>query len=388
MPALQILKALAAETADSPEMRYLLSQVVLEARRAFGDAALAIDPGEVPAEPCGAYLLLGPRNVLIGERSLRAMRDRLAAGVPQVRPIRRSDSGIDLAEPIYTLRAFENVEARFLDACAAGSAPVPALPSPAPAVPAVLIAPAALRAILERVPLPRLLADLALLDAGIAPGPVETAGLCHEFIDYYGEIREDVLPFIPADAREVLEVGCGRGVTGAFLQEKLGCRVTGVELHPEVARDAATRLHRVLVGDLQTLEIPERFDAVLGCEIVEHLPEAEAFLARARDLVRPGGRLVFSIPNVGHWSVADDLLAGRWDYLPIGLLCYTHYRFFTRRTLEDWLGRTGWHRFEIHPQKTELPERFARLEGAASGLGFAIDRESLATKGFYVVVEA
>jgi len=106
MPALQILKALAAETADSPEMRYLLSQVVLEARRAFGDAALAIDPGEVPAEPCGAYLLLGPQNVLIGERSLRAMRDRLAAGVPQVRPIRRTDSGIDLEEPIYTLRAF------------------------------------------------------------------------------------------------------------------------------------------------------------------------------------------------------------------------------------------------------------------------------------------
>ena len=51
--------------------------------------------------------------------------------------------------------------------------------------------------------------------------------------------------------------------------------------------------------------------------------------------VTPGGRLVLSVPNVGHWAVVEDLLAGRWDYLPIGLLCYTHYRFFTRRTLAD-----------------------------------------------------
>lgn len=65
----------------------------------------------------------------------------------------------------------------------------------------------------------------------------------------------------------------------------------------------------------------------------------------------------------------EDLLAGRWDYLPIGLLCYTHYRFFTHRSLGDWLRRSGIERFEIIPQKTELPERFASL-----------------AKGFYVIV--
>jgi hypothetical protein len=80
--------------------------------------------------------------------------------------------------------------------------------------------------------------------------------------------------------------------------------------------------------------------------------------------------------------VVEDLLAGRWDYLPIGLLCYTHYRFFTRRTLEDWLRRSGLERFTLHPQRTELPARFAQLPAP-----FEVDRESLGTKGFYVVVE-
>jgi SAM-dependent methyltransferase len=380
MASLSILKALDPESAGSPEFRYLLSHLVLEARRAFDSVTLVENPTELPPGEADLYLLLGPQNVLLLRASFAAMRERLARGAAQVRPVRLTDSGLSLAEPVYTLRGFERVEARYLALTDENSAA-----PPSSHLPATLLTADALRELLDRTPLDRLLRNP---DApASSTGAVETAGLCHEFIDYYGEVREDVVPFLPPGVRDVLEVGCGRGVTGAFLQRQLGCRVTGVELHPEVAADAATRLHAVLVGDLQTLEIPERFDAVLGCEIVEHLPEAAAFLARAGELIRPGGRIVLSIPNVGHWSVVEDLLAGRWDYLPVGLLCYTHYRFFTRKTLDDWLRRAGWRRFEIHPQTTELPERFDRLAEAGAPIGFALDRESLATKGFYAVLE-
>jgi len=99
--------------------------------------------------------------------------------------------------------------------------------------------------------------------------------------------------------------------------------------------------------------------------------------------VRPGGRIVLSVPNVGHAAIVEDLLAGRWDYLPIGLLCYTHFRFFTRRTLASWLERLGFARYQIVAQTTALAEeRFARLADA-----FEVDLESLRTKGFYVVIE-
>ena len=67
----------------------------------------------------------------------------------------------------------------------------------------------------------------------------------------------------------------------------------------------------------------------------------------------------------------------------MGLLCYTHFRFFTRATLESWLARTGFTDWEIHAQTTELPERFFNLPS-----GFEADEESLRTKGFYVVVLA
>ncbi len=380
MPSLSILKALDPESAGSPEFRYLLAHLLLEARRAFDPVLLIENPTAPPVAETDAYLLLGSQNLMLCAASFRAMRDALAQGTGEVRPVRLADAGIALSEPIYTLRGFERVEASFLAATEPDSTPVPVSH-----LPAALLSSSAFRTLLARAPIERLLRDPGALSAP-PPGAIACAGLYHEFIDYYGEVREDVVPFLPEGVRDVLEVGCGRGVTGAYLQSRLGCRVTGVELHPEVAADAATRLHAVLVGDLQTLDIADRFDAVLGCEIVEHLPEAAAFLARAHELVRPGGTIVLSIPNVGHWAVVEDLLAGRWDYLPIGLLCYTHYRFFTQKTLDDWLRRAGWQHFEIHPQTTELPERFDRLAEAAAPLGFPLDRESLSTKGFYAVL--
>lgn len=364
MNDLLVLKALGADSARSPEFQYLLTLCVLHAREVFGRAELAFEGDPLPEGPFGAVLLLSEANVLLARRSLEAMRDRLADGTvgTEVRPYRLADTGLAGRFPVYTLRGYERLERAFLEE-SPGSIP----PSPTP--PAV--------ALLRWDEYERRAAGSGPADV---PARIAHAGLYHEFIDYYGEVRADILPFVPPDAREVLEVGCGRGVTGRLLQERLGCRVTGVELNPVVAAEAARHLHRVLQGDVQTLDIEGRYDVVIALELVEHLVDSESFLARVRQLLAPGGRALFSIPNVGHWSIVDDLLAGRWDYLPIGLLCYTHYRFFTRRSLGDWLRRSGIERFELIPQRTELPDRFAGLSGP-----FEVDAESLSTKGFYVI---
>ena len=354
MSSLLIVKTLDADSAQAPEFQYLLSHSLLEAREVFDPVVLATS-GEEESGRFDAVLLLSSGNVLLCRQSLAAMRDLLQTGLQEVRPYRLAEAG--LSAPVYTLRGYEREERLFLAKEPTG------------------------------VPINRSREPVALLtfdrfqhlnDQDVGLGH---AGLFHEFIDYYGEVRSDILPFVPADAREVLEVGCGRGVTGRLLQERLGCRVTGVELNPVVAREAARHLHRVIQGDVQDLEIEGGYDVVVALEVVEHLVEAEAFLARIKRLLAPGGRAILSIPNVGHYSIVEDLIAGRWDYLPIGLLCYTHYRFFTRRTLADWLRRAGVEKFELVPQKTELPDRLRELPER-----FEADLESLATKGFYVLI--
>jgi 2-polyprenyl-3-methyl-5-hydroxy-6-metoxy-1,4-benzoquinol methylase len=135
-------------------------------------------------------------------------------------------------------------------------------------------------------------------------------------------------------------------------------------------------------GNVTEIELGGPFDLVLALELFEHLPEPEPVLRRMREALRPGGRILLSVPNVGHYSVVGDLAAGRWDYLPIGLLCYTHYRFFTRRTLYDWLERAGLSEPRLEPQITPLPPAAEPLLGLPDA-----DAESLRTKGFYVIVD-
>jgi len=376
MADLLVLKAGDADSDAAPEFRYLLSLCLLQARQVYERVTLhqEAESTPLPTGPFAAALLMGRANVLFTAASLARMRAALAAGAREARPLRFADFA---RAPVYTLRGYEEVEAQVL-------ASLPSPPAAATShLPLSLLDYERFREVVAEVPLERLLRDPASHPRplpGHATG-VATAGLYHEFIDYYGEPRADVVEFVPPGAREVLEIGCGRGVTGRLIQERLGCRVTGVELNPVVAREASRHLHRVVPGDVQTVALEGRYDAILALEVVEHLTEVEQFFSRLKEWLAPGGRAILSIPNVGHYSVVADLLAGRWDYLPIGLLCYTHYRFFTRRTLADWLRRAGVERFELVAQRTELPASFARLTPE-----LAIDRESLATKGFYVLI--
>jgi SAM-dependent methyltransferase len=371
MALVLLVKAEDRESAASPEMRYLLSLVRLEAERTFGEAAVA--GGAVEAEGADYVLLLSDADVLVRGASLAAMQAAVDDGADAAVPHRLADTGLAAAAAVYTLRDFERLEEAWLGGGEkAGGGEPPSL------LPVSLLSGEAFR---------RLGPDLA------APGDlrVARAGLFHEFIDYYGEVRSDVVPFVPEGAGEILEVGCGRGATGKHLQEVLGCRVTGVELNPVVAEAARGVLHRVVVGDVEdeatVAELARRYDALLALELFEHLVEPELFLGRLRDLVRPGGRAVLSVPNVGHHSVVADLLAGRWDYLPIGILCYTHYRFYTRRTLADWLARCGFPDARLVPQRTEAPAWLAAASGRLPGTDLEIDEESLSTKGFYVLLD-
>lgn len=388
-----VLRHRSHETDLADEFRYLTSWVDREARRAAqrearrvdqetgGEAVILDEPAEAAAALAAAgpedrLLLLAHDRLLVGERSLAALHRAVSEGACAAAtwPLAATELA---ARPVYTLRGFERLE----EAALAGQGLPPddaAAPAPLLLVPVSELerrAPEGLPALAHEP------AGLTRLAAGLPPA---RRGLHHEFIDYYGEVRSDVLPHLPAGIRRVLEVGCGRGVTGELLRRELGCEVVGVELNPLVARQAAERLDRVVTGDVEELtldsaELGGPFDLVLALELFEHLASPERFLATARRLLAPGGAILLSTPNVGHHSVVLDLLAGRWDYLPIGLLCYTHLRFFTKKTLEDWLTRLGFDDFDLVAQTTEEAPETDELARVVP-----VDRESLRTKGFWV----
>ena len=68
--------------------------------------------------------------------------------------------------------------------------------------------------------------------------------------EYFSQRRPEMLDFIPRSAKHILDIGCGEGLFGLALKEKLGAEVCGVELTPDIAEVARQRLDRVWCGDI------------------------------------------------------------------------------------------------------------------------------------------
>ena len=104
---------------------------------------------------------------------------------------------------------------------------------------------------------------------------------------------------------------------------------------PEPADAARQVLSEVLVGDVERLALPwapASFDALILSEVLEHLVDPWATLERLGRLVRPGGLLLASSPNIAHWKVIRELIAGRFDLADQGVFDRTHLRWFTPST--------------------------------------------------------
>jgi 2-polyprenyl-3-methyl-5-hydroxy-6-metoxy-1,4-benzoquinol methylase len=148
-----------------------------------------------------------------------------------------------------------------------------------------------------------------------------------------------------APGSRVLDIGAADGSVARRLADR-GCRVTGIELDADAARAAERACERVIVADVETLDLTEAlegatFDVVLLLDVLEHLRDPVATLKAAAGHLRPDGRMIVSVPNVTHAAVRLELLSGRFQYTDAGLLDRTHLRFFDREGLERMLAEAG-----------------------------------------------
>src|SRR4051794_1876505 len=158
----------------------------------------------------------------------------------------------------------------------------------------------------------------------------------------YERARPEILVHIPRSARRILDLGCATGTTGAALKARQDAHVTGIELEPEYAAEAARNLDEVIVADVATpprLQPP--FDALIAADILEHLSDPWAALAHYAHLLEPGATAVVSLPNVAHWSTYAYLARGTWPRKPEGIFDATHLRWFTRQDALRLLEQAG-----------------------------------------------
>lgn len=164
---------------------------------------------------------------------------------------------------------------------------------------------------------------------------------------YFATARTEIAPHLPARVERLLDLGCGEGATTAFIRTLRPVTwAGGIEIMADAGRMAETVCDRVWVGNIEQMtpeaEIePASLDLILCLDVLEHLADPWSVVRRLSPLLRPGGRLIISLPNIRHWKFIWRLLTSAdFHYKDAGLLDRTHLRFFVRDTAIE-LGTCG-----------------------------------------------
>jgi SAM-dependent methyltransferase len=132
---------------------------------------------------------------------------------------------------------------------------------------------------------------------------------------------------------KLLEVGPDAGHLLRAARDQ-GWSVVGVEASPKFAR--ILRKHDIAVhqGVLETFDCEGQFDLIVLLDVLEHLHDPVADLARCRRLLKPNGRIVISTCDIG--SFAARYYGLKWRQLVI-----SHTFYWTKRSLKHALSRAG-----------------------------------------------
>jgi SAM-dependent methyltransferase len=162
--------------------------------------------------------------------------------------------------------------------------------------------------------------------------------------DYFEHSRQEVAPLLPAAARRVLEIGCSSGATLAWLKARWpDAETIGIDGYAPIREVLERNADTAIIQNLEE-PLPEigRFDLILALDILEHLTDPASVLKALVARLEPGGRVIVSVPNVGHVSVLGDLLLRRrFRYTEAGILDRTHLRFFTEESAVGLMNEAG-----------------------------------------------
>ena len=193
--------------------------------------------------------------------------------------------------------------------------------------------------------LPRLAADEMLAyydDRYYGKNNVRFGPVFERLVSWCRRRRADkICQYVPRG--RVLDIGCGRGHILANLRQR-GWTVQGVELNQAAVRHARDMLGLdVRVESFDAERFPkDHFDVVILWHVLEHLHDINAAISGCARILKPGGLLAVSVPNVESWQAT--LTRDHWFHLDLP----RHYFHFSEQWLRAHLAKQGLRVVEVN----------------------------------------
>jgi len=165
-------------------------------------------------------------------------------------------------------------------------------------------------------------------------------------VGYYNNTREEMLAFLPQNAKMILDVGCADGSFSRIIKDRNKAEVWGIEYMPEEAKKASTKIDHVLSGTCEDNidKLPnDYFDVIYFNDILEHLVDPYKVLERVKNKLSKDGIVISSIPNMRYHSALKNLILKKdWKYGNHGVMDKTHLRFFTKKSIYNMYVEAGY----------------------------------------------
>ena len=153
----------------------------------------------------------------------------------------------------------------------------------------------------------------------------------------------------------IVDVGCGDGLaTSVAASISPGHRFVGVDWSADALRQARTRGLTLVRAGVEGHGLPlaaSSADVVIMSELIEHLVDTDSALEEVRRVLKPGGHLLLSTPNLAAWYNRGLLAFGvqpifsevslRGVFGRPGSQVAGHLHMFTKRALTGLLAARG-----------------------------------------------
>jgi len=140
-------------------------------------------------------------------------------------------------------------------------------------------------------------------------------GLIEKMLDYFRNQRAKRIAGLIGNKGKVLDIGCGNGKFLEMIQTHGDIEPLGIEMEGNAGKRAKN-----ILGDLIKIGVLERddfdkssIDAITLFHVFEHLTDPKEYLQIIQTILKPGGILYMSFPNIG--SIQAKMFKGDWLHL-------------------------------------------------------------------------